>query len=135
MTFHPWRCLRELTDVEVVWKDVEEELGCYDYCARRITMDSTQTQAERRSTLAHELMHIERGPFPDEQREREELIVEREAARLLIEIKPLAEAMAWSTDMHEIADELWVDEMMLRSRLHNLHPAERAYLHRRLAEL
>ena len=135
MPFHPWRRLRELTHVDVVWEDRADEFGCYDYCARRITISPTTTQAERRSTLAHELMHIERGPCAPGDEEREEEIVEREASRLLIEIKDLGEAMAWSTNMVEVADELWVDDGILAARLRSLHPAEKAYLRRRLSEI
>lgn len=135
MVFHPWRRLRELTDVRLEWQDTDALLGCFDYCTRRLTMATDLTQAERRSTLAHELMHVERGPVPPGQREREEEIVDKEAARLLIGIRELGEALAWTTDMGEAAEELWVDEVMLRARLKHLHPAERAYLHRRLEEI
>jgi len=67
--------------------------------------------------------------------EREEIAVEREAARRLIDIRKLGEAMAWSSDPVTVAEELWVDELMLKARLEGLHPAERAYLRDRLAHL
>jgi hypothetical protein len=56
------------------------------------------------------------------------------ACRRLIGIRDLGEALAWAHDVDEAADELWVDVDTLRARLDHLHPAERAYLRRRLAD-
>lgn len=134
--WHPWRQLRERRHITLQWTDNDTgQLGCFNHRTQTITLDRLQTQAERRCTLTHELIHAERGPCPPGMAAREEEIVEREAARRLIDIRPLIEAMAWSTDMSEIAAELWVDEPMLRARLRSLHPAERALLHRRLSEV
>ncbi|MFI5426108.1 hypothetical protein [Aeromicrobium sp. UC242_57] len=93
------------------------------------------TQAERRSTLTHELIHHERGPCSPGSEDREELIVDREAARRLIDIRKLGETLAWAGSHEEAADELWVDVPTLMTRLAALHPAERAYLKQRLAHL
>lgn len=93
------------------------------------------TQAERRSTLAHELVHLERGPAVRGYVEWDEREVSKEAARRLLPgIREVGEALAWSLDLTEAADELWVDVGTLRVRLEHLHPAERAYLKRRLEE-
>ena len=100
--------------------------------SKTITLDRGLLQAERRSTLAHELEHVRRGPVPEWHWAREEAIVEREAARRMIDIRDLGEALAWSHDLHEAADELWVDVELLRARLDSLHPSERHYLKRRL---
>lgn len=133
--YHPWRHLRELTNVSLLWRD-RLPGDCLGQCLhehRAILMSRRQTQAERRCTIAHELVHIERGPVPAHLEAREEELVEREAARRLIGIRELGEALAWSTDMATAAEELWVDEPMLRARLDGLHPAERSYLKQRLA--
>lgn len=110
------------------------QLGLTDYAARTITLDPDQDQAQRRSTLAHELVHVERGPAPHWCKTREEALCDREAARRLIGIRELGEALAWAHNLAEAADDLWVDDELLRVRLSHLHPAERHYLRRRLAQ-
>jgi len=135
VSYHPWRALRDLTHISLLWRErlPNGDLGHCLHAHRLIILSRRQTQAERRCTIAHELVHLERGPCAPSHVGREELVVEREAARRLISIEALAEAMAWSTDSAEVAEELWVDEPMLKARLDSLHPAERAYLRQRLS--
>jgi hypothetical protein len=139
--YHPWRHLSRLADVTVRWSrdDVELDgaLGWFYVDRGEIVLDARQTQVQRRSTLAHELVHAERGDEPSGSLvldARQELAVSKEAARRLIGIRALGEALAWSTCVAEAADELWVDEDTVRVRLQHLHPAERAYLKRRLEQ-
>lgn len=135
MLDHPWRRLRGLPHWDLVWCDLPVGmLGWTDHAGQRILMQRGQTQAQRRSTLCHELEHIERGVrfHGPVLRAREELFVERAAARRLISIEALGEALAWAHTPAEAADELWVDEPLLMARLRHLHPAERQYLKRRL---
>jgi len=129
--WHPWRHLRTLDGVELRWRDTER-VGCYNHRSGVIEMATGMTQAERRSTLTHELIHVERGPVPPQCRDEEERIVERLAARRLIPVVALGEAMAWTPHMDVVADELWVDLPMLWARLDSLDLEERAYLDRRL---
>jgi hypothetical protein len=63
---------------------------------------------------------------------KEEDLVERAAARRLIKLHPLGEAMAESDDLRHVAHLLDVDPALLRARLAHLHPAETAHLRRRL---
>lgn len=133
--YHPWRHLRDLAHVRLEWRHDTHDLGCTHFRADLITMSTQQTQAERRCTIAHELVHLERGPVPPHLEAREEEVVEREAARRLIDLHDLGEALAWSPYPCEVADELWVDEAMLEARLAGLHPSERAWLRRRMAEV
>lgn len=134
--YHPWRALRQLGDEwTLVWAPIAgvvDRLGLTSWHDKTITLDPDQDQAQRRSTLAHELVHVERGPVDCRYRHREERYVDAVAARRLIGIRELGEALAWAHDLAEAADELWVDESMLRARLAHLHPAERHYLRRRL---
>lgn len=51
----------------------------------------------------------------------------------LITIRALGDALAWARTRDEAAEELWVDVATLEARLRSLHPAERAYLNRRLS--
>ena len=118
---HPWRRLRELAHVTLLWHDGGPK-GVTNFAAQTISLRRGMTQAERRSTVLHECLHIERGPALTTLAAREELRVEKETARLLL------------PDMHRVADDLWVDEQLLRCRLRHLHPSERGYLQQRLAE-
>ena len=103
-----------------------------DICwpTKTITIDPRLPAAARRSTLAHEIEHARRGPAPDDPvlAAREELAVEKAAARRLIDIHALADAMIESDDLAYVADALDVDMALLRTRLENLHPSEVAYL-------
>lgn len=133
---HPWRRLRALGDqVELLWHD-GGLMGETDFDDGTISIRRGMTQAERRSTCMHEVLHVERGPVPMGLVDREEYRVRKESARLLLpNIKVVGEAIAWAYDLDEAAEELWVDVGTLRVRLDHLHPAERAYLKRRLEEL
>jgi hypothetical protein len=84
---------------------------------RRIWLCATLTQAERRSTLTHELVHRERGPLPTDPRgaAREERILDEIAARRLITMPALVDGLRWSRQPREIADHLWVDEPTLQT--------------------
>lgn len=129
---HPWRRLRELAHVTLLWHDGGPK-GVTDFADQTISLRRGMTQAERRSTVLHECLHIERGPALTTLAAREELRVEREAARLLLPcIRTVGDALAWAVDLDEAADELWVDAQLLRARLESLHPAERHYLKARL---
>lgn len=131
---HPWRRLRSLAHITLVWHS-GGPMGRTIFGANLISLRRGMTQAERRCTVLHEALHVERGPVTAGLAAREELRVQRETARLLLpDIRIVGEAMAWAFDAAEAADELWVDEGVLRTRLAALHPSERAYLKRRLAE-
>lgn len=124
--------MRGQPHIDLQWADLDDEFGFSEFAPPSITLAKGLTQAERRSTLTHELIHHERGCCAVEHQSKEEAAVERLAAKRLIGIEALADAMAWSNDPHEVADELWVDVATLQARLTHLHPAERAFLKRRL---
>ena len=105
-------------------------MGLWDESTRTLWLDAGLTPAERRSTLAHELVHAERGDVPcgdDVLDARQELWVEREAARRLVRWEALVEAARWSEggDVREVADLLGVDVETVRVRLADLSPQER----------
>lgn len=134
--YHPWRHFRALARWTLIWADLPaKRLGETGWLDGTVTLDKHLLQTERRCTICHELVHIERGPVPDDDRlaAREESTVEREVARRLIELQPLGEALAWSRHISEAADALWVTEDVLRVRLDHLSCSESQYLHRRLA--
>lgn len=132
---HPWRDLRSLTDWTLVMAELPDGvLGRTDWSTRTITLNIRMLQAQRRSTVCHEIEHVRRGPaHPDPVlTAREESAVEQATARKMITIEALGEAMAWSDDIHEVAEDLWVDPALVETRLRHLHPSERHYLRRRL---
>lgn len=96
---------------------------------RTIYLHCRLTQAGRRCTLAHELVHLERGylAHPPDTREyaREERAVDHLAARRLIHLEQLLDALRWTRHHAELATELWVDRAMLTARLAALTSSER----------
>lgn len=99
-----------------------------------IMIDREQLQVKRRSTLAHELVHDERRVYPTEPalRAREETLVERTAARRLIELPDLDAALRECST--RCADNLWVDRPMLEARIDALNPLEVAELEHHLED-
>jgi hypothetical protein len=127
--YHPWRRLRELAHVRLGWQDSDDEMGCADPAAAAITITVGMTQAERRSTLTHELIHLERGSAIEPRHQAiEERHARRESARRLIVIEDLIDALRWSRDEHELADELWTDVATVRTRLMTLSSVEKRYI-------
>lgn len=123
---HPWRRLRDLTDWTLLWERLPEATAALiDWSACTITVDINLSQAGRRCAIAHELEHVARGPSADP---REETLVEQAAACRLVGIDELADAVRWTGDAAEMAEELWVDADMLAARLAGLTPAQRRVL-------
>jgi hypothetical protein len=106
--------------------------GYWHQPSRTIVLDSGLCQYERRCTLAHEIVHAERGDHCG-LTEREEEDVHAEAARRLIALPDLAWAMAWTLDVRELADELWVDEPTMTTRLDRLDEYEHEQIRKTIA--
>lgn len=100
--------------------------GVCDFHAKRITLDVDLLEIEARCTLAHELLHAMRGPVPANPvlAAREERQVEQQAARRLIPLGALIEALKWSRRHSEVAEALGVDEGMLGARVDGLEACE-----------
>lgn len=133
--WHPWRILRtEHADVDVScrYRLPDHLMGMQH--GLRIWLCTTLSQAERRCTLTHELVHRERGPVPADSAAaaREEQIVDEIAARRLISLPALIDGLRWTRQPHELADHLWVDEPTLRTRMDTLDPVEVAELEHHL---
>lgn len=133
---HPWRWLRGLPDITVRWADdlPADIMGRACFETRTITLAKGLTQAERRTTCWHEVQHLLRGPATGAWTEREERAVEAIVARDLIPFAALVDAMLWSGDDYEIAEELTVDVQLVRARLEGLTPGESRMLEHRLLE-
>lgn len=131
--FDPWGILDHLPGWRVDWTRGPRHRGLTRFAERAIVLDASLTRRDERCVLSHELVHAERGPFPRWLRPREERLVSSIAARRLIPLDALGEALAWSLDAHIVADELDVDLSTLHARLAALGPAEREYLTERTA--
>lgn len=132
---HPWRRFHEAAGWLLHFAALPSGLmGYTDFGRQQVALDKHLLQAERRCTIAHELEHIKRGPLPADPvlAAREELVIDKAVARRLIDLKALGEALAWTQNLDEAAEELWVDAATLRTRLQYLHPSEVHYLRRRL---
>lgn len=136
---HPWRFFATLTDWRLEWtRDLPAgRLGLTLHSERRVLLAEGMDQAERRCTIAHETGHILRGPVSGCHRLREEALVDRQAARLLMpSARKIGHALAWArADYEAAADELWVDEQLLNVRLSTLAPRDRLALHEQLATI
>lgn len=133
--WHPWRVLRvRYPDVHVSCRHrlPDDVMGLQQ--GRRIWLCRTLTQAERRCTLTHELVHRERGPVPRDPAgaAAEERAVDRIAARRLITLSSLVDGLRWTRDPHQLAEHLWVDLPTLRTRIDSLDPIEVAQLEHEL---
>lgn len=84
------------------------------------------SQTERRCTVTHEMVHLERRGRELSDPVKEERAVELEAARRLITVEQLVDAFVWlrHPSPAELADELWVDGTTLLCRMENLDPIE-----------
>ncbi|MBE7195021.1 MAG: hypothetical protein INR66_21405 [Gordonia polyisoprenivorans] len=129
---NPWQHLADHhPDVDVVWTRLPGDMrGCTD--GATVWMDTRLTQAQRRSVLCHETIHIERGTYPV--CEAEERIVDRLCARRLVELDDLVHAL--QDDPHQaltsLAARLWVTVEDVRCRLGSLEPWELADIENRL---
>lgn len=125
--FHPWGELRELAHVIIIWARPAPGIPAATDGERRIWIDPGLSQRERRSVLAHELVHLWRG-----HRGCQSAAVERQvreaAARQLIEWGRLVAEVAWARSLDELADELWVTEDVVVDRLAALSPRELRHL-------
>lgn len=102
--------------------------GHYVHLERRIYLQSGQPPRQERCTLAHEVIHAKKGdrPLTDlwEHRRRERS-TDRAAARRLIDVRDLAEALiVHGGSPRLVAIDLNVTERMLEHRIAGLRPAE-----------
>lgn len=134
--YHPWLHAERL-GVNVVYEVLEDGcLGHWDAEARIITLARGLTQRQRRAVLAHEVEHASHDDRPlldAVLHARRERATDAAAARRLIPIEQLLEALRWTGNERELADELWVDVHTVRMRLASLTPRERVLLEQRLA--
>ncbi len=135
--YHPWRTARiDHSQIPIASTELLPAHLSGDTDGRSIRLCGSLNQAQRRSVLAHELVHIERGSehtdSPHE--EQEERRVDEIAARRLIELDDLIEALVWTRGQpnSECAWELWTDVHTLTVRVKTLTADEREYIDREI---
>lgn len=133
-TYSPWGELTAQPDLRLEWRELAGHLGEYLHVERCIVLDPRMPRRQQRSVLAHELRHAEHRDFHtmcDRVNLRQEQRADREAARLLVDVRDLASALIlYDEHLSAAAVELRVSDAMLRIRLATLHPAERHFLRR-----
>lgn len=99
MRFHPWRHLADThPDLQVNCAANLRPGRMGVWCSpMEIALSHLLGQAGRRCTLTHELVHVERGPVSADPRlaGREERAVDEIAARRLIPLGELIDAIRW----------------------------------------
>lgn len=122
----PWHELAERPDITVHFADLPRGLrGFCDHETRSIWISTRLRQRQRAAVAKHELIHLDRGPVFPHWQEREEREVEEATARALIPFAALLDALRWTRDANELADELHVPADLIRVRAKRMrHPAE-----------
>ncbi|MBZ5735034.1 hypothetical protein K8Z61_11040 [Nocardioides sp. TRM66260-LWL] len=139
--YHPWRALRHLG--EAVTMAIEPTVGnkpaWYSPAHEHVSIRPGLLQVERRCALAHELAHRDlehtgqcRYPDATRQTARQEKAADHLAARRLILLPDLIDALCWSDEPAEVADCLWVTERFLQARIDNLYGGEVAIVRQAL---
>jgi len=138
MPYDPWRdASQNWPHVQVVIERMAGDLlGEVRDGGQLIALRAGTSDAQRRCTLTHELVHLERGllecgPWS----QREELLVHDEVARRLIPLGALAAAIRTSgtaEDLPALAQSLDVDSETLQLRFTRLDRSEHRLLRRSL---
>lgn len=129
--YDPWRTLWQQPNITVRYDDLGDTLGYCDTHTRTIWLHEAMGTTQRRCTLAHELIHLQRGGLPDDPvaAAEEEQLVDRITARLLIpHLDELADVLSHTGSHREAARVLHVDVATLAARLLHLDPGERAFI-------
>ena len=121
LRYDPWAHLGQMQGqlrVTLLWHD-DGNMGETNFDNRTVSLRRGMTVAQRRSTLAHELVHVDRGPVPAGTTPCEEVLADLTAAQRMISpsiIRDLPELV----DKHgqsAAQDFLEIDREMLESAL------------------
>ena len=135
----PWADAESLApDVVVVEGDIAPARGALARDLGVIILASGMSRVEGRCVLAHELAHVRLGhracgvDWLDGRCEREAVFA---AARALISVESLADALVWCVDDREVAEELCVVVAVVTARRECLTPDEIAVIEERIGQL
>lgn len=126
MLYHPWRSIRMLPSWRVIHRRLDDDTMGYTHrLSRAIVLDDRLDQAERRSTLAHELEHVAAGHHGCQPVGMDREVMAR-CARRLIPIEYVNYWLLWTRHLPKFAAYVWVDLDTAERRLDNLTTTERA---------
>lgn len=133
----PWGQVSRLSDVLVAFVDLPSGTAWWDPDEQVILLQRGMSRRETRCALAHELEHIRHGDeaidhVSDVLATRQEIAAHTRAARRLIPLDALIDALLWSQDEQELAEGLNVTVEIVRQRLLTLTPEEHAAVDRRI---
>jgi hypothetical protein len=141
VTYDPWAAAQGMPELTVAVTRLPAGSAWWLPDVQGIALDDRLTQAERRAALAHELEHavagdtclLGQGPDGDRLHRRRERHTDERAARRLIDLDELAEALAWCSSLAEVAEHLHVDERTVLARISALTENEKTHIERRIA--
>lgn len=110
------------------------DMGRTCWESRTIFLAEGMSPAQVRSTLVHEMAHVERGPVVEVDRQAEEEIVCRLAATRLIPIDALISAARAALSVEDVASRLCVDVDTVFARLRTLDKRQVAMLTRSIGD-
>jgi Zn-dependent peptidase ImmA (M78 family) len=112
--------LRDRGHVSFVLADLDNRCGMVELDKSVIVLDASNTVAEMRSTICHELLHLHCDECPEDE-------VEEMTAGILVPLQDaLAAAAEAGADIAQVAARLGVDEQLVRARLRSI-PHQQGY--------
>lgn len=108
--------------IPIIRLSLRDTLGVWSPQDQAIVIADGLTSAHERCVLAHELEHVLAGDTccAGARDVRAELLADRRAARKLISLSDFYRAMQWTTDVHQLAEELQVTAWMVQARYADL---------------
>lgn len=127
--WNPWEHLRTHQDIRLTMSRLPPGQRAYiDFDTQHIYLDSQLLQRERNDALAHELTHLARGCPIAGFEDAEERAVNVEVARRLLPLDQLVQALRWSRNPTELAEDLNCTESTILIRLATLSADEVAHI-------
>lgn len=130
----PWEWLAQMSDLCLITAAIPQR-GRYYHAQRVILIRDDLSLCEQRAVLWHELVHADRGDERCTTSSVAEASVDREAARRAMPWPVLKWGIDTAISDTDLVERMKVDERLVQVRFGCLHPAERAYIHRRHLEL
>lgn len=135
--YDPWRDLAGRPHLTFAIARLPTGHGWYLEDVPGIVLDDRLSRVERRCVMAHELAHVDlghhdqaagNGPGTSRIARRREREADELAAHRLLDLRRLADALAWALCPEEVADELDVTVDVVRRRIRNLTPEDKAFI-------
>ncbi len=124
----PWAELARHPHIDLVWATLPRGVRGLTDGVATIWLDHALTQRERRCTLAHELIHVQRGHHGPQPPTIEARVRDETARWLLPNLTQISHTLTAATSLDDAAQELWVTQDVLEDRLTNLNHHERHHI-------